>query len=332
MRRVTARANARAALAGNPSDGYNGKTISLAIGDFEAKVVVYEWPELEIIPPPLEGTRFASLGDLASHIERNGYYGAIRLIKASCKRFHDYCRENHISLPEQAFSIRYETNVPRGVGLAGSSAIITATFRGLMRFYGVDIPRPILPNWVLSVERDELRIQGGLQDRVAQVYGGLTFMDFDKNLMERDGHGNYETLDVRSLPPLYLAYQTELAEPSDVVHNDLKARYDRGDAEVHAAMDELCEITLAAKNAILDGDSDELGRLINANCNVRQRIMNVASAQWNMVEVARECGASANYAGSGGAIIGTYADEAMYRALQAKLGAIGCRVLKPTLG
>ena len=201
-----------------------------------------------------------------------------------------------------------------------------------MRFYGVDIPRPLLPNWVLSVEREELRIQGGLQDRVAQVYGGLTYMDFDRTHMERDGHGVYESLDVRNLPPLYLAYQTELAEPSDVVHNDLRARYDRGDSEVHAAMDELCDITLAAKNAILDGDVTELGRLINANCDVRRRIMNVASGQWQMVEAARSCGASANYAGSGGAILGTYEDEAMYRRLQEKLGALGCRLLKPRVG
>ena len=116
-----------------------------------------------------------------------------------------------------------------------------------MRFYNLEIPQPILPNWVLSVEKSELGIQAGLQDRVAQVYGGLTFMDFDAEKTARDGHGDYVSLDADKLPPLYLAFQTELAEPSDVVHNDLRARYDAGDADVHAAMDELCAITQAAR-------------------------------------------------------------------------------------
>jgi glucuronokinase len=51
--------------------------------------------------------------------------------------------------------------------------------------------------------------------------------------------------------------------------------------------------------------------------------------QVRMVEVARQVGASANFAGSGGAIVGIYRDEAMFQALEKALGAIGCRVIKP---
>lgn len=333
MKRIVATANARAALAGNPSDGYNGKTISLTLDDFRAKVVVYEWHELEILPPPGDGTRFPSLEYLAVDVSRNGYYGALRLIKASLKRFFDYCEETGIELPAQNFSLRYETNVPRGVGMAGSSAIITAVFRAVCRFYDVEIPLPLLPNWVLSVEKKELRIEGGLQDRVAQAYGGLTFMNFDRDLMERDGHGQYERLDAKLLPPLYLAYQTELAEPSDVVHNDLRLRYDRGDSDVHAAMEELKSITQSARAAILSGDSEELARQIDANFEVRRRIMNVAKGHLAMVETARQCGASANFSGSGGAIIGTF-DGSLegFARLQEKLGGIGCKVIRPVLG
>ena len=90
--------------------------------------MVYEWPELEIIPSASEGVRFDSLADLSQDVARNGYYGALRLVKASIKRFHDYCAEHHVALPPRNFSIRYDTDVPRGVGMAGSSAIITATF------------------------------------------------------------------------------------------------------------------------------------------------------------------------------------------------------------
>ena len=44
----------------------------------------------------------------------------------------------------------------------------------MMQFYGVteqDVPRHRLPQLVLDVERTELGIQAGLQDRVVQVRG-----------------------------------------------------------------------------------------------------------------------------------------------------------------
>ena len=68
--------------------------------------------------------------------------------------------------------------------MAGSSAIIVATLRCLMEFYGVEIPRQVPPSLVLSVETEELGIAAGLQDRVVQVYEGLVYMDFARDRME----------------------------------------------------------------------------------------------------------------------------------------------------
>jgi glucuronokinase len=47
-----------------------------------------------------------------------------------------------------------------------------------------------------------------------------------------------------------------------------------------------------------------------------------------MVYVARGVGACGKFAGSGGAIIGIYRDEAMYGELKPALEAIGCRVFR----
>ena len=50
-----------------------------------------------------------------------------------------------------------------------------------------------------------------------------------------------------------------------------------------------------------------------------------------MVMTARKSGASAKFAGSGGAIVGTYEDEAQFAALERDLAAIGCKTLKPSI-
>lgn len=331
MQRIEAVAYARAGLVGNPSDGYFGKTISLSVRNFAARVVLYDWPTLEILPSEEDHVRFESLGGLAENVRRNGYYGALRLVTAALKKFHDYCVEHEIDLLERNFSIRYDTNIPRQVGLAGSSAIITATFRALMRFYGVDIPREILPNWVLATERDELGITAGLQDRVAQTYEGLVYMDFDRAKIERDGFGTYQHLDPTLLPPLYLAYKVELSEVSGVVHNNLRERWEQGDAEVHAAMREFARLTDQARACLLSGHTAELGAVINANFDLRRRIMKVNPAHLEMVEVARACGASAHFPGSGGAILGSYPNQAVYHRLQTELTGLGCRVIAPKI-
>ncbi len=329
MRTIKTQAFARAGLVGNPSDGYFGKTMAMSVRNFSAQVVLYDWPTLEILPSKADLVQFESLSELAADVGRNGYYGALRLVTASLKKFHDYCVESDIKLPQQNFSIRYNTDIPRGVGLAGSSAIITATFRALMQFYAVDIPREILPNWVRATEREELRIEGGLQDRVAQTYEGVIYMDFDRAKIERDGFGFYENLDPKLLPPLYLAFRTDLAETSDIVHNNLRERWEAGDRTVHETMQEFRELTTRARNALLAGHHAAFGRCIDENFELRRKIMPINPGHLNMVEAARECGATAHFAGSGGTIAGTYDAPETFARLQEKLGSMGCAVIVP---
>ncbi len=199
---IETQAYARAGLLGNPSDGYFGKTISITVGNFGAHVSLYQTPELHIEPQNQDRNIYRNIYDLVESVSLVGYYGADRLIKAAIKKFSEYCDENNIKLNSKNFTIRYHSSIPRQVGLAGSSAIITAALRALMKFYKVKIPLEILPNIVLSAEVDELGINAGLQDRVIQVYEGCVFMNFDRNIMGSKGHGQYERIDPGLLPKL----------------------------------------------------------------------------------------------------------------------------------
>ena len=327
-------AHARAGLLGNPSDGYNGRTISVIIRNFRAEVVLYEWESLDIMASADDRANFKSVHDLARDVELHGYYGGLRLIKATIKRFVEYCQVQRLTLHNRNFSIRYNTNIPRQVGMAGSSAIIVATMRCLMEFYGIKIPLEAQPSFVLSIEKEKLGIVAGLQDRVIQVYEGLVYMDFDQALEQVvDGFKcyKYESMSPGLLPPLYLAYHNSLSEPTEIFHNDIRGRFNNGDPKVVGAMKRLAEITNLGREALLNNDTRRLAELMDDNFNVRRSIYNLPPWQIQMVEVARQCGASANFAGSGGAIIGTYQGEAMYGKLCSQMAAIGSRVIKPQM-
>ncbi|MBI5303433.1 MAG: GHMP kinase [Chloroflexi bacterium] len=334
MHLIRQRAYARAGLIGNPSDGYNGKTISITVRNFWAEVVLYEWDSVDIVLAENDRARFRSVRDLAKDVQLHGYYGGIRLIKATIKRFVEYCDARNILLHDRNFSVRYDTNIPRQVGLAGSSAIIVATLRALMDFYGVTIPRQVQPSFVLSIEREELGIAAGLQDRVIQVYEGVVYMDFDKArecVVEGFKCYAYEQLDPALLPPVYVSYNNTLSEPTEVFHNDIRGRYDRGEEQVVNAMNHFADLAAQARAAILQRDTARLAALMDENFNTRRKIFQLAEWQVEMVEVARACGASAKFAGSGGAIIGTYRDDAMFENIRAKMAVIGCRTIKPQI-
>jgi glucuronokinase len=329
---VRRRAYARAGLIGNPSDGYHGKTISIIVRNFSAEVVLYEWDSVDIVLAENDRARFSSVYDLARDVRLHGYYGGIRLIKATIKRFVEYCQARGIALHERNFSVRYQTNIPRQVGLAGSSAIIVATLRCLMEFYDVRIPLEAQPTFVLGIEQEELRITAGLQDRVIQVYEGMVYMDFARerrHLVDAIPCYHYEPLDPSLLPPIYLAYHDALSEPTEVFHNNIRERYDRGDDAVVAAMQHFASLAARGRDALLAGDTATLGRLINENFDTRRRIYSLPAWQTDMVETARRAGATAKFAGSGGAILGTYPDEATYARVAAGLLALGSKTVKP---
>jgi len=331
MQIIRKKGYARAGLLGNPSDGYHGKTISIILRNFWANVVLYEWDSVDIVLAKRDRASFHSVNDLAKDVELHGYYGGIRLIKATIKLFVDYCQEQGFDLHDQNFSIRYETNIPQQVGLAGSSAIITAALRALMEFYQVEIPLPAQPTLVLSVE-DELGIAGGLQDRVVQCYEGMVYMDFSKKQERVSGgltHYYYEPLNESLLSNTYVAYHTALSEPTEIFHNDIRSRYNRGEQAVLDAMRRFAEITEEGRQALLMGDGERLKGLIDENFDTRRQLYRLPEWQIQMVETARKCGASAKFAGSGGAIIGVYEDQAMYQKLSVQMGQIGSKVITP---
>lgn len=306
---IRTRAYARAGLIGNPSDGYFGKTISVIVRNYWAEVTCYESPRLSIVPRRRDMLEFPSLQALVEDVELNGYYGGIRLIKAAIKRFYSYCKDHGQELDSRNFTIEYETSIPVRVGLAGSSGIITAVMRALMSFYGVNVPKPVLPNLILSVELDELGIGAGLQDRVIQAYEGVVFMNFDKAVMERDGHGIYEPLDPALLPPLFIAFHDNLAEGTEITHNDLRSRFNRGDPEVIAAMKEFAGFAQESRDLIVAGKGPEIAPLMDANFNLRSRLVKISAGNQRLVETGRKLGASVKFAGSGGAVIGAYDGE-----------------------
>ncbi|KAF1393653.1 hypothetical protein PFLUV_G00018270 [Perca fluviatilis] len=327
---ITYRSFARVGLMGNPSDGFNGKTIAMSISNFWAEVTLVESQTLVLVPHPLnDPTEFGSLQDLFCISRKEGYLGGLRLLQATCKKFYQFCSKQGIALTKQNFTLKYDTNIPRQVGLAGSSAIVSATLKCLMKFYNItdnDLPKPIRANFILNVETDELFITAGLQDRVVQVYEGLVYMDFSKKLMEEQGYGNYVSMDMSGLPLFWLAY---LSDPSDSgrIHSNIRQRWLNGEPLVVEAMKTFAELTDQARMALQDKDWRRLAQLMDQNFELRRSVYTddcLGPGNLRMVQLARQFGSAVKLPGSGGAVVGLCLDDERLVEMRQAFQEAGC--------
>uniref|UniRef100_A0A3Q4GDD0 Uncharacterized LOC102783847 n=1 Tax=Neolamprologus brichardi TaxID=32507 RepID=A0A3Q4GDD0_NEOBR len=105
---ITCRSYARVGLMGNPSDGFNGKTIAMTIANFWAEVTLKTCP---LFPHPLnDPTEFGSLQDLFCISRKEGCVCS----QHNCKWLHEFTVEL-IALTKQNFTLKYDTNIPRQV-------------------------------------------------------------------------------------------------------------------------------------------------------------------------------------------------------------------------
>ena len=130
MRPAVGVAYARAGLLGNPSDGYGGKAIAVALPDFRARVVLEHAERLEIVPGNTDLLVFEGFDHAHAVLSRRGFDDGPRLLRASLAAFADHCRDE-LDLdqrdPRQRFRMSYETNVPIQVGLSGGPPVSSAT-------------------------------------------------------------------------------------------------------------------------------------------------------------------------------------------------------------
>jgi glucuronokinase len=272
---VSVRVPSRLGLLGNPGDVYDGRALALAIWNFSAEVHLSPAVELELPEDP----------------------GAAALLRAALGRLPE--------APHNRVALRASSDIPRQVGLAGSSAIVVAALQALARFFGIDLQPADVAERALAAERDDLGFTAGPMDRVVQAYGGLVWMDFRPPRSAR----RYQRLDASLLPPLFVAWNPEPGEASGVAHDDVRVRWERGDAEVRQVMAELPAVAERGVAALESGDREGFMECMDRNFDLRARIWPLRERDVELVRVGRARGAAVKYCGSGGAVVGAFREE-----------------------
>jgi glucuronokinase len=92
---------------------------------------------------------------------------------------------------------------------------------------------------------------------------------------------------------------------------------------VRETIDALAGMAWEARAGLLEGDLERFGQAMDTTLDLRQRIMELDPRCLEMVQVARRHGASANYTGSGGAIVAACRDPGHLHAVERALADVG---------
>lgn len=325
MRTLTAKAHARAGLMGNPSDGFGGRAIAITVCNFTATVTLTESERFGILRAPADALDHPSLGAMAAALRTNGCYGGVRLIKAAILRFTR--RFPDLDFDSARFTVRYDSDIPRQVGMSGSSAIITAAWRALMAWFGVSLEPAELAEEVLACETAELGISAGPMDRVIQAYEGCMVMDFKPPRTA----ASYRRIDPALLPPLFIAWDPNVGEISGKVHSDVRARWERGDADVVSAIAKFPVFTDRAAACLETRDLSGFLALMNENFDTRAAIWTLSPRDLELVRIGRDAGAAVKFSGSGGAVVGGMKSESDFPAIRAAYAAAGYDAIRPII-
>ncbi len=193
--------------------------------------------------------------------------------------------------------VAVESNIPRSVGLAGSSAIVIAVIQVIGERFGLELSPMEVAAIAHGVEREDLAIAGGWQDQIVQSHGATGLMEFA-------GPISHRRLEVPHEPAIavFISWRAQDSESSGLSHAGLQAR--RETSLVRGVMEELAQCGRAAADAIEARDVHLLKEAIGQSFALRCRVMDVLPQHQLAVERANAHGAVANFAGSGGAVTG----------------------------
>lgn len=296
---VVGRAHARAGVAGNPSDALGGAALAVPVTAMSARVRIRPAERLTVRSAGASG--WASVDELAEHVARVGHDGGDRLVTAAMVTLRSHLVAHDVAPDPSPFALDWDTDIPRSVGLAGSSALVIATMRALCVHWGVELEPSLLAQLALSAEVDQLGIAAGWMDRAVQAHDRPVLVD-------RRADPDAVVPAMRVVEPsapveLLVAWDPAGASPSGRLHSSLRDRYESGDTEVAAAVDDLVDVARRAAEALARADVVALADEVDRSCALRRRLGALDDATAALVSAVRSAGGVATSAGSGGAVL-----------------------------
>jgi len=258
---IRSRAPLRISFAGGGTDvspfpeKYGGAVVNATINKFVSSALRFRKNKglsIEIVP---EGK--ITYPD----IKKIKYDGKFDAIKAVVK---------HLYQGDKGLDIFVYKDIGPRSGLGGSAALFVSVIALFNELLERKLDEYEIAESAFKLEREELKILGGKQDQYATVFGGINFIKF-------------EGKDYVRVLPLNLSRKTLLSLEENLILLDLGERRDSGTIiedqiknlkikkETLEAMKQTKKIVHQAKKALLSGNLEEFGKLLDKSWELKKK-------------------------------------------------------------
>ncbi len=209
----------------------------------------------------------------------------------------------------------------RGCGLGSSSALTVGLLNALYAYQGVEMPPETLAHQACEIEIERLNQPIGKQDQYIAAYGGLRWTQFNR-------HGSVQTQDIPTTAEtlahleqnLMLFYTGIQRRAETILHEQKRAANSQ-------ALRQIKELVPAFYNALVKGNHDEVGHLLNRAWQLKRSLCESISNSmldtiYERAVTAGALGGKILGAGGGGYFL-FYVPKERQQAVTATLSALG---------
>ena len=197
-----------------------------------------------------------------------------------------------LDLASRALTIEAFPNVPRAMGLGGSSALAVAVIRALSDHFKLDLSNERINKLAFECERAAHGTPSGVDNTIA-TYGSTL-------LFENNGSPSFQEVRPARSVSIAIGISGKESLTATTVAQVRQAR-ERQPERYERIFDQIGDLTRAGTEALQDGAYQELGELMNL-CQGYLNALQVSTPELEeLIHIARRCGAvGAKLTGGGG--------------------------------
>lgn len=182
--------------------------------------------------------------------------GQLDLLKGVINKFRSRYGLNN------GFRIFVHSDAPPGSGLGSSSAIAVGVVTAFVKLMKLPLILYELAELAYEIERIDVGIRGGKQDQYASVFGGINFIEFNRDMTVVNPLRIEKSILNEMEYSLILGYIGSTRSSGKIIERQVK-NYEEKQKDALSAMDNIKRIAFEMKNVLLKGDLHQFGKLLN---------------------------------------------------------------------
>jgi D-glycero-alpha-D-manno-heptose-7-phosphate kinase len=167
------------------------------------------------------------------------------------------------SLRPLSFELSTYVDAPPGSGLGTSSTLVVAIVGAFAEWLNLPLGEYDLAHLAFEIERSDLKMAGGKQDQYAATFGGVNFMEFSKEDKVIVNPLRIREKYLDELAHNLILYHTETSRLSSKIIEQQTKNVMAGNEKSLEAMHKLKEQAVMMKEAILRGELDKIGEILD---------------------------------------------------------------------